>query len=496
MRRASRRALRGAVTICTAVVLAAGPALVPLPGLAPSAWATPPSAPQFDLPPDDYATKDPVTACDRREPLNKPGVVSFMDRVVEAYPDTRLPILGIHNGCAGEVGEHWAGRAWDWAANANDPGKRASAYELLDWLFATRDGYAHAYARRFGIMYIIYDRKIWSAYPEDGAGRFEARTYTGSSPHLDHVHFSFSVKGSAKQTTWWTGRGPGNRLDVFARGGQNQLVHKWYRDGRWTESWEHLGTGLESGPEVASWAERRLDVFARAPAAFNNVLMHKWFADNRWQPSTGWEFITVGGPIHSDPTAVSWSRRRIDVFAKGNADQLVHTWFDDGTWRHEDLGHLGVQLDSAPDVASWAPGRLDVFAKGKERQLLHWWFDDNGWRFEQRGGPIDSAPTAVSWGPERIDVFAAGYPNRDLVHRWYQRGSDWQPATQWESLGGTLVGGPDAASWGFGRLDVFVRGTDSDLRHKSFVRGFGWSRDFESLGGVLASDPTAVSWTT
>ncbi|MEH2385895.1 MAG: hypothetical protein V7K14_08975, partial [Nostoc sp.] len=72
-----------------------------------------------------------------------------------------------------------------------------------------------------------------------------------------------------------------------------------------------------------SWASGRLDVFVRGT---DNALWHKWF-DGGW---SGWE--SLGGILTSSPTAVSWSYGRIDVFARGTDNALWHQWFD-GAWR-------------------------------------------------------------------------------------------------------------------------------------------------------------------
>nr|WP_257907362.1 peptidoglycan-binding protein [Janibacter limosus] len=89
----------------------------------------------------------------------------------------------------------------------------AVADGVLSWLPAPdSEGRPAAMARRFGIMYMIFDRQIWGTYQmEDGW-----RPYNGSSPHTDHIHFSFSWDGAMQRTSWWTGaawtgvtRGPG-----------------------------------------------------------------------------------------------------------------------------------------------------------------------------------------------------------------------------------------------------------------------------------------------
>ncbi len=69
---------------------------------------------------------------------------------------------------------------------------------------------------------------------------------------------------------------------------------------RFESRWEHLGGGLTSGPDAASWGERRLDVFVRGG---DNALWHK-----AWD-GTGWsQWASLGGFLTSDPGVVSWGR--------------------------------------------------------------------------------------------------------------------------------------------------------------------------------------------
>ncbi len=225
---------------------------------------------------------------------------------------------------------------------------------------------------------------------------------------------------------------------------------------RWS-NWESLGGGLTSGPGVCSWASGRLDVFVRGN---NNALWHKWFSGG-W---SGWE--SLGGGLTSDPAAVSWSSGRIDVFVRGNNNALWHKWYSGGWSGWESLGG---GLSSSPAVCSWASGRLDVFVRGNDNALWHKWYS-GGWSgWESLGGSLSSAPAAVSWSSGRIDVFVRGNDNA-LWHKWYSGG--W---SGWESLGGGLSSGPGVSSWAAGRLDVFVRGNDNALWHKWYSGGWsGW----------------------
>ncbi len=242
-----------------------------------------------------------------------------------------------------------------------------------------------------------------------------------------------------------------------------------------SDRWESLGGVITSGPDVCSWGEGRLDVFARGT---DNALWHKWY-DGGW---SDWE--SLGGQITSDPSAVCWGPGRIDVFARGMDNALWHLWYEGGWSGWESLGG---GLGSGPDACSWAPGRLDVFVLGTDTALWHKWYE-GGWSdWEGLGGALTSDPGAVSWGPGRIDVFARGTDNA-LWHKAYEGGwNDWEP------LGGFLGSGPDAASWRPGRLDIFVLGGDRALWQKSWDDSVGWS-EWQSIGGVLTSDPGAVSW--
>jgi len=221
--------------------------------------------------------------------------------------------------------------------------------------------------------------------------------------------------------------------------------------------WESLGGTLTSGPAVSSWASGRLDVFARGS---DNALWHRWF-DGGW---SGWE--SLGGTITSDPAAVSWANGRIDVFARGTDNSLQHKWFD-GAW--SGWQSLGGTLTSGPAVSSWGSGRLDVFARGADNALWHKWFDSSWSGWQSLGGSITSDPAAVSWANGRIDVFARGTDN-SLQHKWFQ--GSW---SGWEGLGGSLTSAPGVSSWGSGRLDVFARGTDNALWHLYYQSGWsGW----------------------
>ncbi len=139
----------------------------------------------------------PQTTCD---PVAKPGVTAFRAMVMGLYRGTSD--YGIVRDCGlGGTSEHKEGRAWDWKVSAYNSTQKEQADTLMAWLLAPdKNGNEAAMARRLGIMYIIWNRKIWGAYAADKGWR----PYSGVSAHTDHVHFSFSWPGALKQTSFWT----------------------------------------------------------------------------------------------------------------------------------------------------------------------------------------------------------------------------------------------------------------------------------------------------
>ncbi|HYE12346.1 MAG TPA: sialidase [Patescibacteria group bacterium] len=176
----------------------------------------------------------------------------------------------------------------------------------------------------------------------------------------------------------------------------------------WSQ-WEDLGGILTSGPAVASWQANRLDVFGRGQ---NNALWHKWWDGSRWS-----EWEDLGGVLTSAPAAVSWGPNRIDVFGRGQNNSLWHKWWNGSSWSQwEDLG--GGPISSAPAAASTGNNRLEVFARGRNNQLLFRTWNGSRWSgWQSLDGVLTSEPAAVSWGGNRLDVFARGQ-NNHLWHIW------------------------------------------------------------------------------
>jgi hypothetical protein len=126
-----------------------------------------------------------------------PGVLAFAKLLNATYGKHTYGTL---RSCGGEHGE---GRALDWMLDASKPDQLALGNALTRWLSAKDSkGRPGAMARRLGINYIIWNRQQWYAWDPG----MSWKPYYGSSPHTDHIHFSFTWDGAYERTSWWTGR--------------------------------------------------------------------------------------------------------------------------------------------------------------------------------------------------------------------------------------------------------------------------------------------------
>jgi putative cell wall-binding protein len=134
------------------------------------------------------------------DPVAKPGLEAYLRMLLKTYPMGHSG--GIVRGCGlGSTSEHKEGRALDFMLSVNVPEQKAAGDALTQWLTGKdANGVVGGNARRLGVMYVIWNRKIWSVYNSSGW-----RTYTGPVPHTDHVHTSFSWDGAMGRTSWWDG---------------------------------------------------------------------------------------------------------------------------------------------------------------------------------------------------------------------------------------------------------------------------------------------------
>lgn len=97
--------------------------------------------------------------------------------------------------------------------------------------------------------------------------------------------------------------------------------------------WESLGGNFTSGPAIITQGTGRIDIFARGT---DNQLWQKYWTGNAWGP---WD--TLGGTLTSDPAAVRRTSSTMDVFCPGRGQHHLSENLD---WNCLDqLGFYGRQ---------------------------------------------------------------------------------------------------------------------------------------------------------
>ena len=203
--------------------------------------------------------------------------------------------------------------------------------------------------------------------------------------------------------------------------------------------WEDLGGVIVSGARVASWGPDRLDVFVRGT---DNALWHKW-----WDGT----LERLGEPRRrlTAPAAVSWGPepdRRLRAAAP-----TTRCGTSGGPARLVGWESLGGVLTSGPGASPRGPRPARRVRPRHRQRAVAQVVDGNGWcGWESLGGSSPADPARVSWGPNRIDVFAPRHRQR-LWHKWWtarlERLGRPRRRAHLRSRRG-LVGGS--------RLDVFV----------------------------------------
>ncbi|MEU3254775.1 hypothetical protein [Streptomyces sp. NPDC006997] len=462
----------------------------------------PPTAPDFGPHIDPYAPYEGQQGCD---PTAKPGLLAFRDLVLAAYPDTRS--LGIGRSCdAPGVSEHKEGRAWDWGVDVHT--QEHVADDLLNWLLATdRHGNPHALARRFGIMYMIWNRRIWESYRAQAGWT----PYTGRSPHTDHVHFSFGWAGARKETTWWTEPGltaprvsvgvpsvvdHGAGMVVSGVEGSSEVAHRWQHQagGAWSD-WTPLGRPA-SGAVGRPWAlvgrYGKLAVFVRGT---DGALWHTWQSEaGEWAP----DWVSLGGRLASDPVVLLSPNGALSVFARDPDGRVTHTWQhgpEHGHAWNESWADMGGSVRGRPTALVGRDGGMVLFARGTDDALHHRWQTGTGgpWSdWSPLGGRLASDPAVLLSPNGALSVFARD-PDGRVTHTWQhgpEHGHAWNES--WADMGGSTEGRPTALVGRDGGMVLFARGTDKALHHR-WQTGTGgpWS-DWTPLHGRLTDDPAVV----
>ena len=238
---------------------------------------------------------------------------------------------------------------------------------------------------------------------------------------------------------------------------------------------------LTSAPAAISfYGSSRYDIFARGP---DNGLWHKWW-DTTW---SDWE--SLSGNLQSAPAAASQAPGAVDIFVLGGDGAIWQRAYSAGGWGS--WKSLGGTFAQGPAAGSQIPGSLDVFAVDPQGLLWQLSGQQGGWGLWHQAGRtapppngIASAPSVVASGTGIYDVFAMGADTQ----LWHTRlDGTW---AAWDPLGSTLASAPSATAAG-GQLQVFILGSDSAIWSLT-AQGGGWGT-WQSLAGFSTQGPGALA---
>ena len=169
-----------------------------------AAAARTPAVPALPAAIESLAPYVAQTAC---IPTVQAGTTLLARLLVKTYPGTTYGSVSAC-GTNGGVSEHYEGRAIDWMVSIRNAGQYASAKAFIGWLLATdRSGHTFAMARRLGVMYLIYNNRMWGSW----SGQWEPYNNCAHQPqagydtacHRNHVHISLSWNGATGRTSFW-----------------------------------------------------------------------------------------------------------------------------------------------------------------------------------------------------------------------------------------------------------------------------------------------------
>lgn len=281
--------------------------------------------------------------------------------------------------------------------------------------------------------------------------------------------------------------------DVFARGTDNALWHRWWVAGRAWTCWQNLGGDLAAGGGVASHGQGILHLVALG--SDGRIKDRSFLNENVIRG--GWSnWVDLGSQqFNAAPSIASWSSNHLEVFARGTDNRIHHNWyrFGAGSWSGW-YPFDGEGFTSAPAAVAYDVERLHVFARGADNRIYSKHHAGGGvWSAWGALGTqqFASAPAAVSWGPQHLEVFARGQDNR-IWHNWYRFGVGW---SGWFALdGGEFIEAPAAVTHAPETLNVYALGTDGRMWERYHMGAGRWSPWKVTGEERFTSAPIAGSW--
>ncbi len=189
-----RRLAAGIAAVATISLLLVGPAP------AASAKVPPPPKALAAATIDAHLGYMPQSTC---TPKAKPGTTAVLKLLIATWGGSSS---GISRGCGvGTTSEHKEGRALDWRMNVKSASQRKRVDKAVAWLTANNGEVAY----RLGVMYVIWNQRIWSLYyPELGWRKMANRGSVHRQPQEPRAHLA--VLGRRDEADVVVDRRPGD----------------------------------------------------------------------------------------------------------------------------------------------------------------------------------------------------------------------------------------------------------------------------------------------
>lgn len=155
-------------------------------------------------------------------------------------------------------------------------------------------------------------------------------------------------------------------IDIFVSGSDGALYYRTSGDdGATFSGFNTLGGVVVDNPGSVAWSAIRIDVFIRGQ---DNALWHKW-----WDSATGWSgWQSLGGILSSGPAAASCAAGHLDVIVRGQDGKTFYQMgFNGSSW--SGWAALNGQWASAPTAvcSNTSAGTVDIFGEGEDN-YIYW----------------------------------------------------------------------------------------------------------------------------
>jgi hypothetical protein len=258
------------------------------------------------------------------------------------------------------------------------------------------------------------------------------------------------------------------KVDVFNVDFDAKLWIISYDGSAWSQ-WTELGDGINGDVAATTWAEDRIDVFAKYGDITNAPVRHKhWTAESGWAGewedlgipySSGWDSGAGPGASISSPLVASWCTPEggcvIDVVI--NAGSSSHKTFQNGEWSdwigmfasHEGLEFPDTQSIVRGDGVDGRPF-AHLISRGTDNCIHHNAHNGTSWDFwnyircDERNindgvdYPTEFLPTFVASRDGTVEVMARDLDGNFLKYSFLGTPAEWvykDGNSKWENLG-------------------------------------------------------------